>query len=379
MANRFPVVPRPSERNYGCRVSDDYFYRGLRTVVLENSQLRVSVLADKGADIVELLYKPLDIDFMYRAPGGVHNPATSVPSISNPSGAYLDFWEGGWQEIFPVAGWPCNYKGAAYGLHGEVSLVPWRHSIVQDDVACVAVHFWVRGWRSPFLLEKILSLQGAEPVLRIWERITNEGQVEMDFMWGHHPAIGLPFLGDDCQVTVPAGTLITPDPSRWPATRLKQGSGAWPWAEDHSGRTVDISKIPPPEAGLAEAAYLTDLTEGWFAITSRRHRLTFAMSWPCELFPWVWYWRVAGGERGAPFYGRNYCVALEPFTSYPTRFEEALAAGTHKTLATQQSLEAELSVSVSPSEGEVQSVSPEGKILFATRRQDSTPAKEDSQ
>jgi hypothetical protein len=359
---RFHALARPPERNYGCRVSDEYTYRGLRTVLLENAPLRIGILLDKGADIMEFLYKPLDVDFMYRAPGGVRNPSLAVPSAPNPSGAYLDYWEGGWQEVFPVAGWPSSYKGAAYGLHGEVSLMPWHHSIVADEPGCVAVHFWVRGWRSPFLLEKTLSLEGEEPVLHIEERVTNEGCVAMDFMWGHHPVIGAPFLGEDCRVWTPAGTLITPDPAGWPATRLKQHRSTWPWAEDHIGRPVDLSNVPPPDAGLAEAAYMTGLREGWFAITSRRHRLGFALSWPAAVFPWIWYWSVAGGEREAPFYGRNYCLALEPFTSYPTRFEEARAASTHRTLGPGETLEAHLAASVFQGDGEVRSVSPEGEV-----------------
>ena len=39
------------ERSHGCRVSDAWTYRGLRTVVLENEVLRVVILIDKGADI----------------------------------------------------------------------------------------------------------------------------------------------------------------------------------------------------------------------------------------------------------------------------------------------------------------------------------------
>src|SRR2546427_5948184 len=117
------IAARPPERNYGCRVSDDYHYRGLRTVVLENKSLRASVVGDKETDFFELLYKPMDIDFMYRAPAGVRDPRLSVPSISSSSGAYLDFWHGGWQEVFPTGGWPCQYRGAAFGLHGEVCLI----------------------------------------------------------------------------------------------------------------------------------------------------------------------------------------------------------------------------------------------------------------
>ena len=54
------------ERNYGCRVSDSWTYRGLKTVVLENDLLRIVILADKGADIYQFVYKPLDVDFFLR-------------------------------------------------------------------------------------------------------------------------------------------------------------------------------------------------------------------------------------------------------------------------------------------------------------------------
>ena len=56
-----------NERNYGCRVSDSWTYRGLKTVVLENELLRIVILADKGADIYQFVYKPLDVDFLWRS------------------------------------------------------------------------------------------------------------------------------------------------------------------------------------------------------------------------------------------------------------------------------------------------------------------------
>ena len=39
-------------------------------MVLQNELLRVTVLAGRGADIVEFLYKPLDVDFMWANPSG---------------------------------------------------------------------------------------------------------------------------------------------------------------------------------------------------------------------------------------------------------------------------------------------------------------------
>ena len=78
------------ERNHGCRISDDYTYRGLRAVVLENRALRITVLADKGTDIIEFLYKPLDVDFLWRSPLGVRNPSLTVPTKEAPVGSFLD-------------------------------------------------------------------------------------------------------------------------------------------------------------------------------------------------------------------------------------------------------------------------------------------------
>ena len=40
-----------NERNYGCRVSDSWTYRGLRTAIIENELLRIVILIDKGADV----------------------------------------------------------------------------------------------------------------------------------------------------------------------------------------------------------------------------------------------------------------------------------------------------------------------------------------
>jgi len=337
---------RPPERNFGCRVSDDYQYRGLRTIVLENARLRVSVLADKGTDIFEFLYKPMDIDFMYRAPAGVRDPRLAVPSIANPAGEYLDYWHGGWQEAFPTGGWPCRHAGASFGLHGEVNLIPWSYRITEDEQHRVSVHFWARTMRSPFLIEKTLSLEGDIAELRISERVTNEGAVKAEFMWGHHPVIGPPFLDESCFIAAAADAVVVPEESLWPRGRLKQGRYRWPMAEDRGGRPVDLSRVLPAGAGVADGIYLTELREGRCSVVSGRLGLSWSITWPKEVFPWIWLWHVAGGETDAPFFGRNYNLAIEPFTSFPNSFEAVRAAGTQKKLQPGESLDADLAVTV---------------------------------
>ena len=73
---------------------------------MENELLRVTVLADKGADIFEFVHKPSDTDFMWRTPWGVRDPSLFIPSTGWGEGVWHDMYEGGWQTIAPTGGYP---------------------------------------------------------------------------------------------------------------------------------------------------------------------------------------------------------------------------------------------------------------------------------
>ena len=121
------------ERTHGCRVSDAWTYRGLKTVVMENSLIRVLVLADKGADIYSFVHKPTDTEFMWRSPWGVRDPRPFVPSTGSNQGMWLDYYEGGWQTALPHGGYPDEVYGAEFGLHAELNNLPWDATIVEDS------------------------------------------------------------------------------------------------------------------------------------------------------------------------------------------------------------------------------------------------------
>ena len=164
------------ERNHGCRVSDDWTFRGLKTVVMENDVLRVVILADKGADIYQFVHKPSDIDFLWRSPWGVTNPSTFIPTTGDGVGIWMDTYEGGWQTVLPGGGFPSRYGGADMGLHGEVNTIPWDCSILEDDVLRVSVKFSVRTHRTPFFFEKTLTLEAGSARLKVEQRLVNEGE-----------------------------------------------------------------------------------------------------------------------------------------------------------------------------------------------------------
>jgi len=85
----------------GCRISLDWAFKGMRTIILENECLRIVSLLDKGSDIMEFRYKPLDIDLMWHSPMGYRNPSVFVESGTFTLSSFLDFYGGGWQDIPP--------------------------------------------------------------------------------------------------------------------------------------------------------------------------------------------------------------------------------------------------------------------------------------
>jgi len=91
---------------------------------------------------------------------------------------------------------------------------------------------------------------------------------------------------------------------------------------------VDLSVVAPPEAKVDDMTYLTDLEEGWWAVTSRSLRLGFGISFDLDTFRHIWLWMPLGGSWGGPSFGRHYTLALEPFSSYPAILTNAIEVGT---------------------------------------------------
>lgn len=333
-----------NERNNGCRVSDAWTYRGLKTVVMENELLRVVVLIDKGADILELVHKQTDVDFLWRSPWGVRDPSRFVPTTGSPMGVWMDFYEGGWQTVFPAGGFPAKYGEADLGLHAEASLAPWDCQITEDTENKVSIRCSIRTARMPFYFEKILTLTSKSPVLTVDEFLVNEGGETVPCVWGEHIAIGAPTLSENSIIDLPGGTLITHPESNDPNARLKPDlRSEWPWTEDKQGNPIDLSKIPPSTIKTYDMAYVTDMPDGWYSLTNQKTGVGLAVKFPKDIFRYLWYWQSLGGGYGYPWYGRTYNIGLEPFTSFANNgLESAIENGTVVNVEPGQRLDASL-------------------------------------
>ena len=66
-------------RNTGCRITLNLLIGEIPTVVIENELIRMTILAGRGADVVEFLYKPIDMDFVWLTNNGI--PTKKVPDL----------------------------------------------------------------------------------------------------------------------------------------------------------------------------------------------------------------------------------------------------------------------------------------------------------
>lgn len=347
------------ERNFGCRITE-YLYRGLRTITLENELLRVTILADKGTDIFEFLYKPLDVDFMWRSPWGVRNPATYVATSHTSGSAFLDFYAGGWQDCFPTGGDPTEYQGQPFGAHGELPTLPWNYQIVEDGPERIVVKFWVRTVRTPFYLEKYLTLERHSGALQVQESVLNEGRLPMQFMWGQHPALGAPFLDDSCVIDLAGARVNCRELA--PNTRFIRGVYDWPRVPGINGNTIDLSRVGSIADDTTDTLFLDQLQASWYAVTNTSRKVTFGLAWELDVYPALWFWQAYGGIYSPPWHGRIFTIALEPFSTIQRTIQDAILHNSAHTLAPGERLETKFSAVATSGLTRVQSISINGEL-----------------
>jgi hypothetical protein len=305
----------------------------MRTIILENEFLRLGILAGKGTDVIELNYKPQDLDFVWLSPGGVRNPASVIPPSNDPVASFIESYPGGWQEVFPSGGAPSNYGGAQFGQHGEVYGVPWDVEIVEDTEQTVAVQFRVRTSKMPFSLRKTFRLSSGQRSFSLEETLTNESAVRLPVMWGQHITFGSPFLRPGCTIRLPDGVEAIPHPTDIaPGGRRLAGPDAftWPHAPVDEGDSLDLSIIPQPGTP-SDLIYVTGFpgSRAWYEIVDPSQRIGARIEWDRDTMPYLWYWQEFGANTGYPWYGRNFNIGLEPFSSFPTNgLAEAVDNGT---------------------------------------------------
>jgi galactose mutarotase-like enzyme len=286
-----------------CRIDPHWSLHGLRCIRMQNRELALDVLPERGGNIFRLLDKRRDADVLWK------NPRVR-PHIAPLHGNFDDHWAGGWDEAFPGGAVSQNRYGETLPYMGEIWSQPcdWRVLEAASDRAVLELDITTP--ITPARFTRRLILDGDSPVLRIEYRIENVGTQAFDFNWGTHPCQA---LGESWRFDVPAtegevdecaGDLLGRPAERytWPILR---------------GR--DVRRALPANANVFGMHYLTGLRDGWVAATDTAARRGFGLCFDRELFPCVWLVLVFGGFRSF------HQALMEPWTGYPSRLADAVA------------------------------------------------------
>lgn len=313
-----------------CRFSQGEL-NGWKTLTLENELLRVTLLPEKGSDIIEFRYKPLDLEYLWKSPFGL----PQKPNTDRlPHNGFMDYYEGGWEEIFPSGGEPNTYAGVEWGQHGELWSLPCEVSIDEYRPGQVTVHLECRMTKLPLRLNKTLFIRQNEPILHIEETVTNESDQPVEFMWGHHPAVGAPFMNGDCILDIPGNKCEGASVKDNPAARLGYRTQYdYPITTDKNGKPIDLSIVPPPSSKQSDEFWLSGLTEGWCALTDTKRKVGFGLAWDLSVFSSLWIWEEFGGTADEPWNNECYVMGIEPWSSYALEgLAEAARRNTQLTL-----------------------------------------------
>lgn len=301
--------------------------RGVRGLEIENDQISVVVTPDKGADILSTRHKKADFDPMWKSQWGVRRPG-ALATAPNSQTAWMEAYAGGWQELFPNGGTALTLHGVELPFHGEASVSAWEWEEIENGV-----RFFLRLVRSPFVLERRMTLTPGEATLVVEGRAENKGRIPIEYMWSHHPAFGAPFLSGDCVIETNATKLIA-DPGS-PGKLLRAGvTYDWPLVQ-FEGSTIDLSRVPGEDEVRGLMAYLAEFAdeEAWYAIVNRGNGQRLTFSWPRADFPFAWLWQEMHATLTGPNYGESYTMAIEPATSWPGGLANVMErTQTHRTL-----------------------------------------------
>ena len=294
----------------------------------------MTLLPDRGADIHAVEDLRTGVDVLWHTPWGLRRRGNDSPRPGSAE-AWLDTYAGGWQVLLPSGGGPSSHRGVHHAYHGEACSLPWAATIATAVGGGEHVELRVRLADSPLLVERVVSLVPGRGEVVVAERVTNESDHPLEYMWVHHPAFGEPLVAPGARIRTSASTILADTSHDGPGNPLEPGtSQGWPIVRTRDGGRLDLSVIPaarPPAA----ARIPERLRPGGGIDRERSSRSRCTLSWDLDVFPYAWLWQELGATAGPPWLGRAYTIAIEPATSFPATGLGGVveSSATHRTLA----------------------------------------------
>jgi hypothetical protein len=290
------------------------YINGLKVLYMENCWLKIGVLLDKGADIFEIIYKPLNMDVMLKTSKGLSlflGRNIKKDKLKN----YNELYYGGWQDLVP-------HKCAVNGVINDISASnssceSWNYKVIKDCKGILSVKFSVKLSSMYIYIEKILTLNETTPEILISEKITNCGQDVLNFAWTHHIAFGGRIINENASIHLPKAVAF--NVSAFEKDRknpIEEYVEPLDKVTSESGNIYDLTKVYPRFKGERIYSIIKDMKGNYASIFNKKSNIGLKLEWDDRVFKYLRYWAQNDEDI--------YTVALEPSTSCFNSFEDTL-------------------------------------------------------
>jgi len=287
-------------------------YHGRRAAVLENDDLRVTVL-EEGGHIAEICDKATGINPLWTPPWPTMEPSHFDPGVHTAYGDGVDatLLAGimGHNLCLDIFGGPSPEEAAAgLPVHGEASLA--RYDVNRSgNVLTLQASLPL----ADFEVERRLELNGR--VLRIEESVHNPSGVDRAIGWTQHVTLGPPFLRKGVtQFRTSSRRSKVFETTFGAADYLIPGAEfEWPMAPTSSGGRADLRLYTNAEASSAYTAHQMDpgLESAFFVAFDPEARLAFGYVWRQADFPWMGIWEENHSRTQPPWNGSALTRGME--------------------------------------------------------------------
>ena len=287
-------------------------YRGRRAAIIENDDLRVTVLQE-GGHIAEVFEKHRRVNPLWTPPWPSieHSAYRRTPDDVYGGGVDASLLAGimGHNLCLDIFGGPSPDEAAAgLPVHGEASSVPYSvhrspHELVLDADLPLA----------NLRVERRIELR--DSTVRIRETVQNLAGVDRPVAWTEHVTIGPPFLQKG-HTQFRASSVKSKVFERAFGTADYLEAGAefiWPNAPRKGGGFADLRVFTDLPVSGAYTAHQMDpqRAHAFFVAFSPQAHLAFGSVWRREDFPWLGIWEENGSRAFPPWNGSTLTRGME--------------------------------------------------------------------
>jgi hypothetical protein len=271
-------------------------------------------------DLVELRWKPLDLDILWHNPQVASRRASPLPLPHSGRSEFYDTFHGGWLLSLPAGFFPCDYFGAPLGMLGEFCQLPWEASASPGYA-----HFRTTGVRTPFSVSREVMLSSDSPDFEIVTRVRNHAGTALPLAWVEHALFGGEFIVGS-SVYCSAAEVVVTDAGRPEHAQLNGGRHRWPMVRQSSGGMRDCRIIPAPGSADEHLVVLESWQRPMAGIWNPGLEVGFQLEWDAALLPKAWVWAAGQGGKEYPLWGRAHVVGIEPANVLPIPFQDVLGS-----------------------------------------------------